>query len=78
MAFLETLFFPAAVFGPVDLREFRRLASAFRGETELLGSTSVDVLLETVFCSSVWFRTLSLRSESAPSEVAGTVAGGAW
>jgi len=33
MAFRETLFFPLAVFGPVDFRAFRRLASTFLEET---------------------------------------------
>src|SRR5207253_5652097 len=32
-AFLETLFFPVAVFGPVDFWEFRRFDSTFRRET---------------------------------------------
>jgi hypothetical protein len=33
MAFFATLFFPSAVFGPVDFLEFCRLASIFLAET---------------------------------------------
>jgi hypothetical protein len=33
MAFLETLFLPATVFGPEDFRAFRRFASIFLEET---------------------------------------------
>ena len=32
MAFLDTLFIPVAVFGPVDFRAFRRFASIFLAE----------------------------------------------
>jgi len=42
MAFIEALFFPAAVFGPGDLCEFRRLLSIFLKEMEDFPRVSFD------------------------------------